>query len=118
MEKRMSRNFELMNMSKQAPMTSTFEPIALRRLHEADKELRFGDLWASIVRRRKIVFASLAVCLLGVVLVAVFGTRRYRATAEIQVGRETVNNLGLRTEGSQEPAPDAVEDNLTLQTQA
>lgn len=114
----MSKNFELMNTSRQSPVISTLAPIGMTRTYGSNKEMRLRDVWDSLVRRKRIVFGTLLACLLVVGLVCAFGTRYYKATGQIQVGKETENNLGLQTDGSPEAPPDAIQENLTLQTQA
>jgi capsular exopolysaccharide synthesis family protein len=108
----------LMNNSRQLSETSTPELIGLRRPYGLYDEMRLLDLWDILVRRKKIVLATLLTSLLAGALICVFWTRRYMATAELQVGRETENNLGLQTDGSQEPPADSLAENITLQTQS
>lgn len=81
-------------------------------------EMRLLDLWRVLVRRKRTVFAILLTCLSVSALECAFGPRRYMATAELQVGRETDNNLGLQADGNQDPPADTLAEDITLQTQA
>ncbi|MGA2456145.1 MAG: polysaccharide biosynthesis tyrosine autokinase [Terriglobales bacterium] len=99
-------------------MIGTAELIAPQYTHRLDKDMRFRDLWDILVRRRVIVFTTLVACLLAGSLICVFSTTRYKATGELQVGKETDNNLGLQTGSNQEAPETVLEENLTLETQA
>ena len=108
----------LMNTSRQLPVLSAPVWIGGQRMYGFGKEMRFRDLWDILIRRKTILSVTLMTCLLSGALICAFGNRRYRATAELQVGRETENGLALQTDGSQEPPSDALAENVTLQTQA
>ena len=74
-----------------------------------------------ILRRRK--FIVLSVCLLCLGLAAIkciFGTRRYESEASIQVQKEASDSLGIESAlgSASEGASDALDYNITLQTQA
>lgn len=74
-----------------------------------------------ILRRRK--FIVLSVCVLCLALAAVkciFGTRRYESQAAIQVQKEASDSLGIESAlgSASEGASDALDYNITLQTQA
>ena len=78
------------------------------------------DLW-KIVRRRRVIFFATVVAALGcAVALSIFSTRRYEATGEIQVQKDASDGLGLDSlMGSSAGSPtDALDANLTLQTQA
>jgi len=106
------------NTSRQLPGASVLDAAGTQRSHGFNNEMRLRDLWDVFVRRRTIVFGTLVVCLLGGALICVLWTRRYMATAELQVGKESDNSLGLQTEGSQESPTDSLAENVTIQTQA
>ena len=82
-------------------------------------EMTIRDLLTVMSRRRGIVWSTmLAVVALGVV-VCLTSTRLYRATAVVQVQKEpadalSLNNMIVQSGGDQ----DAIESNLTLQTEA
>jgi capsular exopolysaccharide synthesis family protein len=108
----------LMNKSRQLSVTNTSELMGVVHGYGPYNEMRLGDLWDILARRRTVVFATLLTCVLAGALTCAFWTRRYMATAELQVGRETENNLGLQTDGSQEPPLDSLSESITIQTQA
>jgi succinoglycan biosynthesis transport protein ExoP len=116
-----------MNMPRQLPVISAPEPMIMPRPYglvglqstaNMTNEMQLRDLWDILARRRRIVFASVLMWLIVGALVCAFATRRYMATAELQVGRESDDNLGLETDGNQEPPADPLAENITLQTQA
>ncbi len=77
------------------------------------------DLW-KIVRRRRWVIFTITFLLLGAAIAAsILSTRRYQATGEIQVQKDSSDALGLDSMmGSAAGATDALDANITLQTQA
>jgi polysaccharide biosynthesis transport protein len=98
------------------PLIGAYDPIGLPRAYEVSKELRLRDLWEILVRRKGTVFATLLACVLAGVLLCAFSTTRYKATGELQVGKETDNldSLGLEHSGPEDP----LIENVTLETQA
>ena len=61
----------------------------------------------------------MAACFLLGVLLCIFTTRRYEASGKIQIAKETSDALGLdNIMGEAEGASDALDANITLQTQA
>jgi capsular exopolysaccharide synthesis family protein len=107
-----------MNLPIHAPAIGTSEQGVLNHSYSFRNEMRLRDLWDILARRKKTVVGILLVCLAVSVLDCAFGPRRYRATAELQIGRETDNNLGLQAEGNQGPPADTLAEDITLQTQA
>jgi capsular exopolysaccharide synthesis family protein len=84
-----------------------------------EKELTIHDLLSVFVRRRAIVLATLALFVTAASLICVFSTRRYSATAEIQVQKESGSQLGLESPGGETSSySDALQDTISLQTQA
>ena len=82
------------------------------------KEMTIQDLWGILSRRRRIVLGVLLLTMgLTAVLFAV-ATRLYKASAEIQVQKETADALNMDTMMRPESQSDAVDSNITLQTQA
>jgi polysaccharide biosynthesis transport protein len=98
------------------PLMGAFDPIGVSRQHEASKELRLRDVWDVLVRRKGTVIGTLLACMFAGVLLCVFSTTRYKATGELQVGKETDNldSLGLEHAGPEDP----LIENITLETQA
>jgi capsular exopolysaccharide synthesis family protein len=86
----------------------------------AEKELSIKDLLQLLARRRGTVIVTLLFFLTAATLVCVFSTRRYEATAELQVQKETGSPLGLEGGAGEDGSSysDALQDNITLQTQA
>ena len=90
-----------------------------QRSASAERPLTLGDLRDIFRRRRRVVFGCVAVCVLLAVAICTFSTRRYEATGEIQVQKESADGLGLdNMMGGGEADSDALEANITLQTQA
>jgi succinoglycan biosynthesis transport protein ExoP len=80
-------------------------------------ELTLREIWMMLWRRRKIVYASMAIFILLAFLALAISTRRYRSVGEIQVQKDSISSLGLQTDGTDAPS-DALEENMVLQTQA
>jgi succinoglycan biosynthesis transport protein ExoP len=83
-------------------------------------EITIQELWEVLRRRRSLVLKIfLVVIAVGALMFAV-STRLYKGTAEIQVQKESADALGLDSMISSPPEAesDAVEANITLQTQA
>ncbi len=82
-------------------------------------ELTIQGLLAILKRRRPIIVGATIACFLIAVLACVFTTRRYEATGEIQVAKSSSDGLGLESMMSAaDGASDALDANITLQTQA
>lgn len=84
-----------------------------------ENERTIADLVAILRRRRRIVYATfLSFTLLGGLYCA-FSTRRYQATGEIQVQKESADAMDLSNlMSASEGASDALSANIDLQTQA
>ena len=97
-------------LSTQSGTVGNGEPDALTLL----------DLWKIVRRRRHIIAGLTALLLTAAVLVCLFGTRRYQATGEIQVQKDASDALGLDSLMGGDPsgATDALDANITLQTEA
>src|SRR5882757_8855464 len=79
-----------------------------------------GDL-LDIVRRRRLLMAAIFLGTFTLAMVAFFSaTRLYRGTAEIQVQKGSADAVGLDgvRGGAGDAAEDAMESNITLQTEA
>src|SRR5258708_8031432 len=82
--------------------------------------MTFLDLWA-IVRRRRLLILTITLVLVAAATAAcVLSTRRYQASGEIQVQKDSWDALGLDSlmGAAAGGAGDALEANVTLQTQA
>jgi polysaccharide biosynthesis transport protein len=85
----------------------------------AERPLTLGDLRHIFRRRRRILLWSVAFCFAAAVLICLFSTRRYQASGQIQVQKDSADALGLDSMmGGAEGASDALDANVTLQTQA
>lgn len=89
------------------------------RTASVERPITLGDLRDVFRRRRRVVLTCLAVCVSIALAICIFGTRRYEASGEIQVQKESADGLGLdNMMGGSESDSDALEANITLQTQA
>jgi succinoglycan biosynthesis transport protein ExoP len=82
--------------------------------------LTFLDLW-KIVRRRRWLIAAVTLVLLALAITkCVLSTRLYQSTGEIQIQKDSSDALGLDSlmGGEASTGGDALEGNVTLQTQA
>jgi capsular exopolysaccharide synthesis family protein len=98
---------------------SRIEP-AMRPSPPAEEEdLTIKDLFAILSRRRLILFGTVALFFGLAVVVCIFSTRRYQASGAIQVQKENTDALGLENMmGGAEGSSDALDANVTIQTQA
>src|ERR1700761_1426563 len=85
-----------------------------------ENELTIQALLAILRRRRALIIKTTAACFVLAALFCVFSSRRYSATAEIQVQKSSADGLGLESLMSSAggDATDALDANITLQTQA
>lgn len=108
-------------MSRQNILTGASgpQPLVLSRSHNVEKELTIADLWHVLLRRRLTVVLILLLFIVAGALVCLLSTRRYEAKAELQVEKEGTSPLGLQGGmGEEGGASDALQENVTLQTQA
>ena len=82
------------------------------------KEMTIQDLWGILARRRRIIIGVLLVTIGAAAIVFASATRLYKGSAEIQVQKEAADTLSMNTMMGPESQPDAVDSNITLQTQA
>ena len=96
-------------------------PLAQRTLSSApfERELTVMDLWSICLRRKLVILTTAAMCVLLAAIYCATTTRLYKATGQVQVQKENTDTLGLdNMVGNSGGAPDALEANITLQTQA
>jgi len=87
--------------------------------HRQSREMTFNDLWNLIIRRKAIILGVLAVVVAITVLFCIFSERRYQATGELQVEKTSLDGLGLSSLiGDASGAGDALDSNITIQTEA
>ena len=106
-------------------MQEPTELILERRAHtilpprpETPEELSIRGLLDILNRRRLIIGLTFLGCLLITFLRFSTATRLYKGSAEIQVQKESADALGLNNVIGTDAASDAVEANVTLQTEA
>jgi succinoglycan biosynthesis transport protein ExoP len=85
-----------------------------------DKLLTIGDIVAFFGRKKKVILATVGVCLFLAILYCLFATRRYQSEALMEV-RQPEDSLGLNSlvqGGSAQPAqpPNPLEETVTLAT--
>jgi succinoglycan biosynthesis transport protein ExoP len=83
------------------------------------QELTISGLLLVLKRRRIFIILTTLFFVSIAVLLCIFMPRRYKATGEIQVAKQSSDELGLDSMRSDGTSPsDALEDNIALQTQA
>ena len=85
-----------------------------------DNDLTIQALVAILRRRWVLITRTIAICFTLAALFCIFTSRRYSATGEIQVQKSSSDGLGLESMMSSAggDATDALDANITLQTQA
>jgi succinoglycan biosynthesis transport protein ExoP len=78
------------------------------------------DLWRIVRRRRLVILGIMALLIGAAITLSILSTRRYQATGQIQVQKDSSDALGLDSlmGGEGAGATDALDANITLQTQA
>jgi polysaccharide biosynthesis transport protein len=84
----------------------------------SQKEMTIQDLWSILSRRRRIVLGVLLFAISVTAVLFATATRLYKGSAEIQVQKEAADALSMDTMMRPESQSDAVDSNVTLQTQA
>ncbi len=83
------------------------------------RELTVGDLWGVLMRRKGIIAATTIAIFALAVLYCATTKRLYKATATVQVQKDSADALSLnQMMGPSEAAGDTLESNITLQTEA
>lgn len=83
------------------------------------QELTISGLLAILKRRRSFIILSTLLCVSIAVLVCIFMTPKYKAIGEIQVAKQSSDDLGLGgMKGDGAGESDALDENIDLQTQA
>jgi polysaccharide biosynthesis transport protein len=85
-----------------------------------ENDLTIQALLAILRRRRVLIMRTIAICFTLAALFCLLTSRRYSATAEMQVQKSSADGLGLDSMMSSAggDATDALDANITLQTQA
>lgn len=76
------------------------------------------DLWKLFVRRRALVLACILCSAAIGLTIFVVSQRRYQAVGVLQVQRESIDGLGLSSLMGESGASDALDGNITMQTEA
>jgi len=82
------------------------------------REMTIQDLWSILSRRRQIVLGVLLFAIGVTAALFATSTRLYKGSAVIQVQKESADALSMDTMMGPESQSDAVDSNITLQTQA
>jgi polysaccharide biosynthesis transport protein len=92
----------------------------LNRNLNFNDELTLGDVAVIFRRRRKAVYGTIALFGIVVAIYCLVSTRRYEATATLQVQNKSKDRLGLEnmSGGAADNGTDALTSNINLQTQA
>jgi capsular exopolysaccharide synthesis family protein len=84
-----------------------------------NNELTIQHLLMILTRRRMIIIWPVVGCLLLALIACILMTRRYQAFGEIEVQKSATDSLGLENlANARQESSDALDDNVTLQTQA
>jgi capsular exopolysaccharide synthesis family protein len=99
------------------------ESVSRRQNHEGatmSNELTIRGLLQILKRRRAMIATTVVVCFLLGVVVCIFVGPRYKAVGELEIQQSATDGLGLDnlTGPSHAEQYDALEDTITLQTQA
>jgi len=86
--------------------------------HILSRELTIADLWKIFVRRRLIIVGSVLVMFSLAVVISILRPRRYEASGQLQVQKESMDGLGLSSMIGDAGGGDALDGNITIQTQA
>jgi polysaccharide biosynthesis transport protein len=88
-----------------------------RALHSGlpERELTVHDIVHALSGRRRIVLGSVLLCLLIAMGAYIATPKQYSSTAIVQIGREQESRLSL--DSSSPESSDALQDNISLQTQ-
>jgi polysaccharide biosynthesis transport protein len=70
-----------------------------------------------LMRRRGIIYITLAGFFLLAIVALTFSTRRYKSVGEIELQKDSTSSLGIQAEAAETPS-DALEVNMIIQTQA
>ncbi|MBW4025915.1 GumC family protein [Acidipila rosea] len=83
-----------------------------------DGELTIKGLWALLRRRRSVVYGTTLVLFGAAILYCLLSTRRYEVTGEVQVQKTPADSLGLDVSGNGGAGGDALDANITMETEA
>ena len=83
------------------------------------REMTIADVLTILSRRRWLILGSMSVVIAAAIALCATSPRMYKATAVIQVQKDSVDALSLDNMiGNTASAPDSLDTNITLQTEA
>lgn len=83
------------------------------------REMTIGDLFHLWRRRWVLIMVPVALMLIAAIVVCVVSQRRYQATGELEIQKESMDGLGLSSMiGDASGATDALDGNIEIQTEA
>jgi succinoglycan biosynthesis transport protein ExoP len=93
--------------------------MSLTKDSSSSQELTISGLLLVLKRRRSFIMWTTVFCVSAAILLCLFMTPKYKATGEIQVAKQSSDELGLDgMKGDGGGVADALEGNIELQTQA
>ena len=92
--------------------------MSLTKDSSSPQELTISGMLLVLKRRRSFIIWSTVFCVSAAILLCIFMTPKYKATGEIQVAKQSSDELGLDGMKGGGAVADALEDNIELQTQA
>ena len=92
--------------------------MSLTKDSSSSQELTISGMLLVLKRRRSFVMWSTVFCVSAAILLCLFMTPKYKATGEIQVAKQSSDELGLDGMKGDGGVADALEGNIELQTQA
>lgn len=109
--------------SELTAVDALLESVSRRQNHEGttmSNDLTIRGLLQILKRRRALIVSTVAVCLLLGIVACIFMGPRYKAVGELEIQQSATDGLGLDNLTSPTHAEqyDALEDTITLQTQA
>ena len=100
-------------------MNTYIQPRSEAGASRHNRELTLNDLLNLCVRRKAIIAGPIVVMLVAAILVCLLSQRRYQATGQLQVQNASMDGLGLSgIMGEASGATDALDANITIQTEA
>jgi len=110
-----------LNGSSNAIVPRTIDVTPVRRLSVHEDDFSFAELWRVLRKRRWIIGGSVIGLLLMALLVSLVMTPKYESVSTVEVNKESSDMLGLDDMAGMAAgggADDALDYNVTLQTQA
>jgi polysaccharide biosynthesis transport protein len=90
----------------------------IRRVSANDADFSLREFWRILLTRKRTILKTIVVLVLLSLLISLLMTPKYEAVSTIEVNKENSDMLGLDETGAGAIAPDSLDYNITLQTQA